>query len=545
MPRTLLENVEHFRALVDFVTTPSRKAEALLILSEIFAQGNDEESRKKRLEVLQEVVKLIFPPQNDSDTTSLFRVYWHILAAEGQETERRKPIVEALLKVEDDSFSNLYGATIGMPLHPFQPADIDLKLYERARAIVKESDVHADNLRGQAQRWTSLLRVTQHLFPSDSEERKEAFGTAFKAAMEVPNAGGPPHGVFGALSALVPLANNDEISDVLDELVIDILDRQRGRAALQFGGPAKHILREYVRSGNTDRMLELIYSNRLPYKDRYLYFDVAHALLDADAPPDDEFRADDFKKMFDMVNRSRYDRDASKSLTDAAKRIPKRFSWYQTVEEVQAIPDPVIRLEMCLLLIAVHCEQSTGVDVMPFLDYLERNIPNLRSDWFSEIKVTVPHEMLVLVQRHSLWEEVKITDWMEKYEAAVAEYESFVAIRLPANQRFSHLYQLFDMVVKNMPLDDEAKNAWLDKLLVAARDVREPNLDSAFAPDRIDAFAQVTQQARDAGFPDRARAVIDEALAYGKTISPAWLQDSVWVREKFRRLELVRDALPE
>jgi hypothetical protein len=492
------------------------------------------------LEILQEAAKLLTPLPNDSDINTMFRIYWHTFAAEGQKAEVRKPIAEFLLTtVRENPSSNHYLSTLYNPPPSFQPTDIDRKLYEEARLMIKgmNEPMNAPNAEPyvRATRLTSILHVAYYLFPPGSKERKEAYNEAFKAAMEIPRMEAYSANWYNsrgrrrdALGGIVPYADKDEISDVLDELVIETLHTERGRAALEYRGPTKRILPEYVRSGNTDRMLELIYSDRLADRDKnaYLYLDAAHALLDAKAPPDDKFRADEFKKLFGMLRNA----NADITLIDAAKRIPKRFSWYPSIQEVQALSDPV-RLEMCLLMISVHCEQKTDVDVKPFLECLETNVPKLRN-WQSEVKIR--YEMLVLVQRYSLWGEKKLADWSERYVSAVET-------KVPADGRFYSLYQLFDAVVKKMPLDDAAKGVWLDRLHVAAKSVFEPDDMSAFYDrDRFDAFRLVAQEALDADFPDRAQKAIDEGVAYRRTLPP-YLQNAVWIGEKVRRLELLRD----
>jgi hypothetical protein len=545
-----LEQAEHFRELVDFIQTPLSKTQALLNLSVIYGKGNDDESKKKQIAVLKEAATLLTPlPNNNDDIPTLFRMYWHSLSAEGKESDIRKPIAEHLNTLDEDLFYRHYHSTFVVPSHPLQPAEFDLKLYERARLLTEKMDEQPSDPQDRTwrwrstERWQSLLRVANQLLPPGNKERKEVFMKAFEAIMKMPEPTSQQEFYSGgawrvpSLKNLISLADKDEVCDVLDEIVISTLTWQTGRAALQYGGPAKHVLREYVRTGNTDRMLKIIDSERLPPrgKDTYLYFDAAHALLDADAPKDEAFRAEEFKKLFGMIRDIWAGEPVHGSLINAAQKIPKRFSWYPSIQEVQEMPDPT-RLEMCLLQIAVHCEQKTNVDVTPFLECLIVNLPHLHTDRYATvpIEMKIRLEMLVLVQKYSLWDERQLTDWIKQYEATVVE-------RVPVNERFSHLHRLLGNLVKNMTLDETAKNDWIDKLLDTVRSVPEPQAETMFGSNRLDAYLQVAQLALELGLPARARAAIEAGHAYDA--SP--LQDSVGVRERMKRLELLRAKLPE
>ena len=254
-----------------------------------------------------------------------------------------------------------------------------------------------------------------------------------------------------------------------------------------------------------------------------------------------------------------------------AEQITKKFHWPQPLEDVLAISDPDIRFAMCILLVKSNREQKTGTDVMPLLEaafqvaLTENSDYNTRMNRFNEVfglsrqywdkeqtadrlaritqqleaifqaalaendnynnKIRLFDEVFGFSDRYSLWNNEQTKNRLAQYEASI--------VRVPgAISRFQCLHRM-TWVMDQQSQDDAA--LWLDRLLVAVRDVQDTGY-------RLNAYLVTANQAVTYRLPERAKKIVDEALTFASTI-PKQRLPVAQIAVPLQRLQTLRDQL--
>ena len=274
------ENEKYLRELADILPSPLPKARALLILAGFHDAG------PKRFEVLRETAELIRPlPTDPQSADIMLRIYQHYRnAGEDAEAEAvRKAVFASILGIADEE-SRFACVEWLFSTQPFKnatlPADADF-MHSVSRIVEQTADAKT-----RAERAKILLKAVNHQLPG-SEILSQTFAKTLQAVMEIADADQRAKMLF----SLVDLADAGQLDAVLDGIAETVLTFDTGRYMMMqvFGICEKR--------GRLDKMLEIVHSPRIleAWRDD-LYHAAAEKLLE-----EEEFRADDFKKLLDGI----------------------------------------------------------------------------------------------------------------------------------------------------------------------------------------------------------------------------------------------------
>jgi len=162
---------------------------------------------------------------------------------------------------------------------------------------------------------------------------------------------------FLDLLQYVDRTDKEKINELLDKAAEQFLATEwpvgTPKSGVSYRQSALHeLFSKYIEYDSVDRVLDFVYANW--EGSGPVYYDVAVLLLDDTQSP--EFRAEDFKKMFDQIEHP----SLKLQLLARAEEAKMRFRWPLPLEDVVAIPDADIRHALCRLLIIANCEQKTG-----------------------------------------------------------------------------------------------------------------------------------------------------------------------------------------
>ena len=552
-----LENEKLLRTMTDLIQSPLVKAQMLCAFAAFYdyspetprgpANSDDAVCMQKRFVLVREATDLLEPLFGKRQKNEILLQVFQCHFADGRTTDAniiRESIIENLLnrintntRTLADQYSSLFSYNYSpfsnnYPVNPFQPdqpTELDWKLYEevsRSMDKVKENDAYM---------WRHMLiqhyQVVRQWAPAGSRERTEIFDRTHQAVLTIV----APFERADSLLSLADYAELDRVESLLDEATEIILEI--GSAAVsnpKFDG-AIYLMQSVFSKHQIDRMLELVHSPRIPdaWKQR-LYYHAAQNMVyrefnkDSESP---EFRDKDFYQLYDLLERP----DQKCDLLNTIEHSKIRFTWPQPIEEVIAVSDSHLRNALCRVLIIMNCEQKTGVDVMPLLEVLEKHaVSQTQEDVYG--KGNLYMAVFGLAYRYSLWDKKKIADWLEQYEAVVAEDPNVRRFDNQYSAIYSGLHHILNRDGQDLPLDDAEKNFLIDLLLDAARKIPEQNYY------RMTALYGTARLSVSYKLPDRAREIINETLAYGETL-PNRVRRLGYTGEEFRQVKLLHDEL--
>ena len=510
--------------LTSLIQTPSIKAGALLRMAGFYSPRENDidptDFKRKRFEALQEAMDLLLPlPGDYRNAETMLGIYLYY-CSDGHEAEAeiaRNALYKLILSIEDeDELFQCYHSLLwyGSAIYPQLMAP---ELTEKVEILAEKTADPEVRLK----RWIIICEVAQSWASSGISIHTEAFHKAWQTALEFDH---PVQQMFSLLR-LFDLADPTQIDPLLHDLT-SILERALTPESSQDEKWYGHtlvwqVLSKCMQHGKVDRMLELVHLPQIPDDWSHgIYYMAAKLLLEDSKSP--EFRADDFMTLFNLIDHPWMKLE----LPHLAEGIKEKFHWPQPIEGVLAISDPDIRYAMCRLLVMSNREQQTDTDVMPLLEAAFE--VTLTENGNHNTKISRFDAMFNLSREYSLWDKEQIVDRLARYEASIA--------RVPhAIGRFQCLHRM-TWVVNQLSQDAAAKNAWIDRLLETVRE------DIPEIGYRLNAYLVTANQAESFHLPERAKTIVDEALAFAATI-PKQRLPVAQIAVPLERLEALHDQL--
>ena len=504
------EHEKRFQELVDLVREPSMKAKALLRQVDFYGLPTKTDlCKQKRLELVREAAEILRSLPGDwQKTHTTIQIYkCHLADGRKAETEiARQSIFDSILSIEpeDDLFncyaSQFYSFYPTDPSHPDRPMDADFT--EKLHTLTAKTS----NPETRADRWRCLLYVARRWVPPGNKERTLPFREGRQAALEVAD---PTRGAKMFLN-LIELADKEELDSAFDDVIEHLLTpADEGKYENDNRcGLMQEVISLLAQKNCAERILEIVDSPRVPIEwKQELYVTAVDVLLNTHKTS--EFRRDDIEKLFGRIQsptkkyrlfeRGNKERVAQLKIDETTE-----------IEAALAIAKPEDRFKACAALANKLFEQKSDVDVRPLLDAMEKLVLTEKDidRWYHNASTLTYWQVLHIASRFSLWDETKITDWLLRYEAAV--------LKIPnPGERYRCLRAMINITrPHSVDRQSEAvKNAMIDKLLAVARetDVRNPG-------ERLNVLQLTAVQAHRENLPDRARSIIDEAIAFAESL---------------------------
>ena len=489
-----LDREKHIRILADLTRSPLTKVKILDALVRFYGnpvlEADKDDYSKKRIEVLREIIELLLPLPDCADKAGNLAAVFvnsHRILPEAERENIKKVALEAAESIDDDNRKfNIYG-NLSWPF--------DAVLVEKMKLIAEKTTDPAT----RSDRWQTIVRRLPH----ESEERKEAFRNSYQAALEIDD----PIRWPNRLLELVYVADKKEVGSLLNE-IMEILLSPNNETISRDDRERRHLIEEFIKRladpdyGTIDQMLEVVHSPKIPvtWKQERFYTIAANRLLSV--AKDSEFRESDCQKIFDLIESP----EAKLQLfrESGGRRI---IRWAKSVEDVLTIPDSGKRFDACELLANTLYRHRADTDVRPLLDFMERLAQTeVENGGSIGNKARQYGRTWGIAKTLSLWDERKIADWREQYKAVIAQIPD-------ASGRF---WATRDILYREgyAHNDTTAKNALVDKLLVAAREISQDDPGT-----RLNALWRIAQDTVDIALTERTHEIVDEALAFVETLS--------------------------
>jgi hypothetical protein len=564
------ENETAIRSLLDLIESPSIKARGLLSFAEYLHRTDSNEprlailreARNRRLAVLREVAELLFSlPGNTGTTGHLLQIHG-IHRTDGRATEALELLRQTttLLLSLPDSSSKLQQLQQIERTHrtdgregeaeeirqiilatteninrinaeriqqeprfhrsPFVDEDevrfnqylallrqgqADADIFERARGLAEDT---ADPST-RANRLATLLEIERRS-PNPSDVRVKAlFDRARQAALEIED----PNRRIDWLSSHHHRYTREEVGILLNDIVEVVLSAEAtlrdGRSRLET------VFRQLASRGDIDRLVELVFSERIPSNwQASLYGIAGSALLNISDNTEFTARENDLRKLIDLIESPQVRFNLLED-ANSRHRLQTPEDWLKRAEAALAIPDPRGRFSACDRMIgwafsSVSNLIGTGTttwqagresEYLPLLlDAMEKIAKaatdiNEREEFY--------RRTLWRANNLSAWDEQKRTEWRKEHEA--------IFVQVPnASDRWNRLYQQLGSAGIGTPAERVARN---NRLLAALRDIPVEDYEA-----RLNAFWLTAQRAINDRLLDKSQAIIDEALSYIATI---------------------------
>ena len=517
-PTKTPKNEEWLRAVVDGIQSPLKKARALQVLIQFYKRYpplrgktviiDTEESKRKCLESLRELTALLSPlPDNEAKCEQLLLLYhfWHCDEArsywdkdkrETEAAEVRKLYLECAANIKDDTkkFDAYAKLFYRRPEHGAPSLDVDL--IEKMSPIAEGTT----DLDTRIHRLTTVFAVAQSSTPTGSDERKRAFRDVFEAISVIDDGFRWP----ALMLPIIDVADKEEVALLLNEVTEVLL--AHGSETVTANDRRLPMLKQVVvilaKNGDIDQMLTIAHSPRMPDDWKQTIYETA-ALELLRTSDDEKFHPVDFDKLFALIISPR---KKVALLHRSEKHIPHRVSllttdWPVLIGNVVDISDQHERFHICLSLIEVIHRSKIDTDVRPLIDAMEQ-VTLTKEPQHPRIYQTT----LEWSQRLAMWNQNKTVDWVQRQEAAIAQWKD-------PSDRFFFLMDMFEHA-KKLPQDEAAKKERIDKLYTAAKNIPERNPAYRFL-----ALRRTAERAAADKLPDDVRRIYDEALEFAKTMS--------------------------
>ena len=504
------EDEKHFLDMINLVQSPVMKAKAMLYLADFYNQLETEKfDEDKRIAVLREATELLLPlPDEPQKSEALLKIYqhytYHNFSALGQDAEEvknaRKIVFESILSIEDEEI--LFGClfTLFFRFYPADPSHLDQQVDDFTEKLGLLAEKVPDP-KTRAGRWSVLLSVAHRWTPPGSKERAQAFHKAREAALEI---GDPEQRVNFLLSLIYNYLGEHHILRINDLETLDTLLDEIAEIVLTHlgneGVDKDHDLSRWfstvvsrmtmlIFTGQADKVLEIIHSPQVPavWKPG-LYAQVLSWL---------------------------YHHPGTGKYIDWPK-------WTEVTEVILAIPDAKERFEACRSLADTLRGRRINVDVLPLLDEMLQ-IAEAEKDR------NMFYQMREFAQLYSFWYSPwHENEWFKQCEAIHAER---------ATEQFQRLCQYHYHYSSSPEKSEYGKNFKINQFLEATRAISVGN-----PRDRLDAFLETAKQADSEESPERAREILDEAIAYAELI-PKETRLNLRAEDQLWKIRELRDEL--
>jgi len=504
------EDEKHFLDMINLVQSPVMKAKAMLYLADFYNQLETEKfDEDKRIAVLREATELLLPlPDEPQKSEALLKIYqhytYHNFSALGQDAEEvknaRKIVFESILSIEDEEI--LFGClfTLFFRFYPADPSHLDQQVDDFTEKLGLLAEKVSDP-KTRVGRWSVLLSVAHRWTPPGSKERAQAFHKAREAALEI---GDPEQRVNFLLSLIYNYLGEHHILRINDLDTLDTLLDEIAEIVLTHlgneGVDKDHDLSRWfstvvsrmtmlIFTGQADKVLEIIHSPQVP----------------------DVWKPGLYAQVLSWL----YLHPG----TDKSIDWPK---WTEVIEVILTIPDAKERFEACRSLADTLRGRRINVDVLPLLDEMLQ-IAEAEKDR------NMFYQMREFAQRYSFWYSPwHENEWFKQCEAIHAER---------ATEQFQRLCQYHYHYSSSPEKSEYGKNFKINQFLEATRAISVGN-----PRDRLDAFLETAKQADSEELPERAREILDEAIAYAELI-PKETRLNLRAEDQLWKIRELRDEL--
>ena len=413
------ENENLIRSMVDLVQSPLKKAEGLYQVTEFIRKP---ERKEQRLKIFQDATKLLIPLPDNLQKTELLLQIHDALEADGWKTEAlamRKPVFASIGSITDkDKQFNLYASFYRHD----QPDAADT-----IREMQKWAENSWGNPYGRIYRWETLVNLeSRSPIPLSDVRKNELIGKIQQLPF---TSGHSPHNQIALLKSLYSEGRTEtEVNVLVLNAIMDIGNANVNTRSLWHEGYIQGMqscIYDLAKQ-DMDKMFEVVFSPKMPevwktYERGNVYEGTARMLIRILTDQELEAHAKNFYKLLDLIESPQKKYDIFDDASMMHEKLQTRGAWNKRIEYALAIPVSKGRFLACNTVL--YWAQSSHkpakwngdnallpslIDAMEKIAVAEANLPD---------KVMYYEQTLARVREQSLWDEKKITDWRERYEA--------------------------------------------------------------------------------------------------------------------------------